>query len=74
MCIDNLIEQRTKINNLIIKKINDDKNRLRELADNMAESATNMHGQGYGAFIVSRDLFLSELDNISKDYCKLHTK
>jgi hypothetical protein len=60
--------QRDSINNHIIDKLHDDKIQLKIMADSMAEAATNIQGQGYAAFLSTRDTFLSEIDRIVEEY------
>ena len=60
--------QRDTINNLIIDKLEQDKVHLKIMADNMAEAATNIQGQGYGSFVNARESFLSEIDRVVEEY------
>lgn len=63
-----LRQQRDSINNLIIDQLEQDKVHLKIMADNMAEAATNIQGQGYGSFVNARETFLSEIDRIVEEY------
>jgi hypothetical protein len=63
-----LKQQRDEIRNKVLSKLNDDKILLRVLADNMAEAATHIRGQGYTNFLNARETFLFEIDRIAKDY------
>lgn len=66
--ISELKQQRDNINNSLLKKLLEDKILIRTLADNMAEAATNIQGQGYSVFLNSREIFLSEIDRMSSEY------
>lgn len=68
MGIQELKNQRDNINNQILAYMKEDAVLLKTLADNMAECATNMQGQGLPAFVNARESFLSEVDRIQKDY------
>lgn len=68
MTLTQLKKEQMKINNGFIEQIRGDTIVLRTLADNMAECATNIRGQGYTTFLSSRDTFLKSLDNMLKDY------
>jgi hypothetical protein len=71
MEIHNLMAHQDTIKKHLVFKINSDACLLRQLADDMAESATAIHGQGYSAFVNSRERFLSELTRVSDEYCML---
>ena len=68
MGIESLKKQRDGINEQILAHMKQDASLLKVLADNMAECATNIQGQGYGSFVIARETFLSEVDRIQKDY------
>jgi hypothetical protein len=66
--LENLKTQRNDINAQFLKTMCNDSKNLKILADNMAEAATNIQGQGYGAFVNAREAFLTEVDRILEDY------
>ena len=66
MEIKDLQEQHKNIRREMRRKIADDTIRLKKLADQLAESATNIQGQGYMEFVRSREVFLSEIDKLSE--------
>ena len=49
-----------------VEKKRKDTQNLKDLAENMAECATNIQGQGYASFIASRENFLSELEKFRR--------
>lgn len=65
---EHLRTQRDTINNQIIDKLYDDKIHIKLMADDMAEAATNIQGQGYLSFVNAREKFLSEVDRIVEEY------
>lgn len=65
---EQLRTQRDMITNQIIDRLYEDKVHLKIMADNMAEAATNIQGQGYGAFVNARETFLSEVDRLVEEY------
>lgn len=69
--IENLHEQQKIIRRKMRRKIINDAARLKQLADDLAECATNIQGQGYMEFVRCREVFLSEIDKMSEDYCVL---
>ena len=71
MEIHNLKSQQDTIKKHLIFKINNDACMLRHLAEDMAESATAIQGQGYSVFVNARELFLSELGRVTDEYCSL---
>lgn len=68
MCLKQLIDQHDKLREQLLLQINRDASRLCDLADTMAECATNVQGQGYSAFINARKDFMDEIDKF-KDAC-----
>lgn len=68
MTVHELKHQRDLINTKILTYMKQDAVLLKSLADNMAECATNIQGQGYANFVNARETFLSEVDRIQKDY------
>ena len=66
--INDLIEQKKKINEQIVKKMYEDTELLKRLADDMAEAATSIQGQGYSRFIETRNLFFNTINKMHKDY------
>ena len=63
-----LKQQRDDINRQFLTKMYKDNVHMKILADNMAEAATNIQGQGYAAFVNARETFLNEMDRISDEY------
>ena len=66
MCIENLIKQHDELNRQLATEVSRDTQRLKEMAETMAECATNIQGQGYSAFITSRENFLTELERFRR--------
>ena len=66
-----LQEQQKIIRRKMRLKIIDDATRLKQLADDFAECATNIQGQGYMNFVRCREDFLCEIDRMSENYCAL---
>lgn len=73
MCLQELMIQRDSIYVQLLNQINDDSANLMVLADNMAECATNMQGQGYLTFIAARENFLREVSRLREEYSSLVT-
>jgi superoxide dismutase len=73
MCLQELMRQRDSIHAQLLTQINNDSAMLMVLADNMAECATNMQGQGYTAFITARETFLCEVARLREEYSRLVT-
>lgn len=71
MKIHELQEQQKAIRKEMRHKIVDDSKRLKQLADDLAECATNIQGQGYMNFVRCREVFLAEIDRVSDEYCVL---
>ena len=71
MTITNLLKQKVTINDEIQQKMLRDKAEVIRLADAMAEAATNMQGQGYGAFINAREEFLETIRSMHEDYSQI---
>lgn len=69
--MESLKTQQDQIKRHLISKITNDISMIKNLADDMAESATNIQGQGYLMFVQSREKFLSELDRVTEEYCAL---
>jgi hypothetical protein len=74
MNIEKLVSIREQYRALLFDKIKSDRTLIRELAENMAECATNIHGQGYQAFIASREVFIDTLNRFEKEYDALFEK
>ena len=70
MCLTQLKKAQLKVNEGLIEHFKQDNADIKELAENMAECATNIHGQGYSAFVLARDSFLKKLDTMLSDYTK----
>jgi superoxide dismutase len=68
MFLQDLIKQQNTLHAKIVDQIENDTQTLQTLADNMAECASNMQGQGYSSFINARENFLSELQRIKGNY------
>ena len=66
--ITDLKRQRDEITNHFLAKLREDKVLIRTLADNMAEAATYIQGQGYTNFLNARENFLNEIERISNEY------
>lgn len=66
-----LIKQKKEINEKIVIRMKEDTEVLKKLADDMAEAATTLHGQGYMRFIDARTIFLNEMDRIYAEYATL---
>lgn len=66
--LEQLRREKDEIENAVLKKLREDNTQIKIMADNMAEAATNIQGQGYGNFVNARQTFLSEVDRISKEY------
>ena len=71
MTITNLLKQKFTINESIAQKMREDTDELIRLADAMAEAATCVQGQGYGAFINAREQFLTTIRNMHEDYSQI---
>lgn len=71
MGLQELRAKQEQLQNQMLKQIKEDSILLRVLADNMAECATNIQGQGYATFLQARENFLTELDRLYDDYCFL---
>ena len=71
MNITDLIDQKRFINDAILKQMADDTEELIDLADAMAEAATNVQGQGYTSFIQARDNFVSSIKAKNQQYSLL---
>lgn len=69
MGVSELKEKQLQLQKDMLKQIREDSLLVKRLADNMAECATNIHGQGYSAFLDARETFLSELDKLYEEYC-----
>jgi hypothetical protein len=61
-------QQQASIREQLLSKLLNDNLKVKQLADDMAESATNIHGQGYSLFVHSREQFFSELDRLRDEY------
>ena len=59
------LKLKTKVKQLA-EEVSKDTQNLKDLAENMAECATNIQGQGYASFIASRENFLSELEKFRR--------
>ena len=66
--LENLRNQRNEVNAQFLKTMCNDSKNIKILADNMAEAATNIHGQGYLSFVNAREAFLAEMDRVLEDY------
>jgi hypothetical protein len=66
--LENLRNQRNEIDAEFLKTMCTDSKNIKILADNMAEAATNIQGQGYITFVTAREAFLSEMDRVLEDY------
>ena len=71
MTITNLLQQKHDINEAISQKMRDDTDELIRLADAMAEAATSVQGQGYSAFILARENFLTTIRHMHEDYAQI---
>ena len=68
MYLQELLKHKDALHAQIVKQIETDSDSLKTLADNMAECASNMNGQGYNSFIASRESFLSDLNRVKSNY------
>lgn len=66
--LEQLKQQRNDINIEFLKTMCRDSKNIKVLADNMAEAATNIQGQGYITFVTAREAFLDEMDRMLADY------
>ena len=66
MCIETLTKQHKELNRQLSEEIDRDTQRLKEMADDMAECATNIKGHGYSAFITAREQFNTELERFRR--------
>lgn len=71
MKIQELQEQQKAMRKEMRRKVADDAIRLKQLADDLAECATSIQGQGYMNFVRCREVFLAEIDRMSDEYCTL---
>jgi hypothetical protein len=68
--LDNLLEQKLSLNRAIVRSLREEVLSIKLAAENMAECATNIKGQGYLTFINSRENFLSKIDLFEKELTK----
>lgn len=68
MSIEEFRELQKQVGRQYVNQITKDISSIRQQAECMVENATNIQGQGYSAFIESRDIFMKNLDQIEKDY------
>lgn len=68
MGIKELQLQQEQMRSEMLNQIQADKCLLKQLADDMAECATNIQGYGYVGFVQAREKFFSELDRLSEQY------
>ena len=68
--LSNLFEQKQILNRAILKSLQDEVVSIRLAAENMAECATNIKGQGYLSFINSREEFLNKVDHLQQELTK----
>lgn len=66
--IGDLLKQKNVLNRDIMKCLDEELSNLKQSADNMAECATNMRGQGYQTFIQSREDFIEKVKNLQKQF------
>jgi hypothetical protein len=69
--LQNIATTMSKLNYDLSQKMQSDNEALIELADEMAERATTFGGQGYKAFLESRERFTSALHRINDEYREL---
>lgn len=72
--VQELVTRQNEFDAILTKKIHDDTEMIMQLADNLAESATMIHGQGYGVFMHAREEFFTTLKEIAIDYAGLVRK
>lgn len=72
MCLVHLVEARNNIQNQICSYLMQELTNLMVIGENMAECATNIQGQGYSAFILSRDTFLKECGRLQDEIDQLN--
>lgn len=53
------------------QQLDRDHSLIKQLAEDMAEAATNIQGQGLQSFLQSRALFLDTVDKLHMNYCTL---
>ena len=68
MCLQELINKRYDIHLQLIEQMKLDTTMLAVKAENMAECATNIKGQGYSSFMAARDDFMKYLEEFRKNY------
>lgn len=66
--LEKLCEEQNLIEQKFNERVREDNFYIRSLADNMAEAATNIQGQGYAAFVAAREQFLREMDRLCDEY------
>ena len=67
MGLQELVTKRVTAQNDLCCYVHDALYRIKVLADNMAESATDIRGQGYISFVTSRSEFLDEVDRLHEE-------
>lgn len=73
MCLQELMKKRYDIHNQLVLQVHKDTDELAQMAENMAECATNIKGQGYISFIQARDNFMKQLNKFRENYSSLCT-
>ena len=71
MGIQNLIDTQTEFKREVRKQLELDSLAIKQLAEDMAEAATNIQGQGLQTFIQTREQFLATVQRTREKYCTL---
>lgn len=72
--VQDLVSKQVELDAILTQKIHDDTEMIMQLADNLAESATMIQGQGYGVFVRAREQFFATLKEIGTNYAGLIRK
>jgi hypothetical protein len=62
-----LIRQKEEIDKNILMYLEEEVLNIKLSAEDMVECATNMRGQGYTTFLVSRERFIKNVDKLSSE-------
>lgn len=73
MTVQQLMTDQKAFASRLCEQMEKDYETVKRLAEDMAECATNIQGQGYSAFIEARNRFLTQIEKMHDEYAELFT-
>ena len=71
MTMQQLMADQKAFTQRLCEQMKKDHTTVKQLAEDMAECATNIRGQGYSAFMDARNRFLTQIEKMHDSYSEL---